>query len=160
MTLISELKELPVLSIKEAEIISKISNVYIDKTTKTIAYLVFDRINQKSIPNAINYELISEIGDHFIMILNKSDIEQFIHKKSLNLEEMVEPFDSTVILDKGHEIGRVIDLEFSVESGEMTKLILDTNKTFTSKQILAISDQHIIVTNHPKEYTLDTAEDG
>ncbi|GHU42488.1 hypothetical protein FACS1894193_07920 [Bacilli bacterium] len=153
MKLVSVLNELPIVGIQEGKVIGITSKVVVSMETRCVKYLIFNMIQHTNVPTAIDFEAVRGLGNDYIVVLTANEIKPF-SDKSIHLERTVDLIGTPVLMDLGNKVGKVIDFEINEKTGEISKIILDSDNSFTGQQIISLSEHFIIVTEIPECYQI------
>lgn len=151
MKLVSVLSELPIVGIQEGKVIGITSKVFVSTETRRVKYLIFNVIQHMNVPTAIDFESVRGLGNDYIVVMTANEIKPS-SDKSIDLDSTVDLIGTSVLMDLGNKIGKVVDFEINEKTGEISKIILDTDDSFTAQQIISFSEHFIIVTDTPECY--------
>lgn len=151
MKLVSVINELPIVGIQEGKVIGITSKVFVSTETRRVKYLIFNMIQHMNVPTAIDFEAVRGLGNDYIVVLTANEIKPF-SDKSIHLDNTVDIIGTPVLMDLGNKVGKIVDFEINEKTGEISKIILDSDDSFTGQQIISLSEHFIIVTDMPECY--------
>lgn len=145
MRKISEIKELPVLSIQDGVNVEKVCRVAVNPATRKAEFVSFAGAPWYEPQMVMPWSKLNSIGRDLITIKSRKDISQVNDELRKSLARTSEIVGQDVIDSSGRVMGRVADLAIDEASGEVRKIMLTDGIAVDISSVVTIGPSAVIV---------------
>lgn len=144
MRKVTEIKELPVLSIQDGANLEKVCRLAVNPVTKKVEYLAFAGTPWYEASWVMPWSKVFAVGKDMITIKNRKDISLVNEDLRKALARTVEVIGSEVIDSSGKLGSTVTDMAIDEASGEVRKLILADGAVLDISAVVTIAANAVI----------------